>query len=120
MMLTTLVLGAALAAAARWLVPWVHKEVLVVAQRLWATRNMPGPPAHFWLGHIPQLLRVRFTSFACFYAWAQQWPIYRIRFFHRPVRRAGCIAMLPPPLRLSGRCQDAHTLTPCRCRVCRW
>lgn len=66
---------------------WVYNNVLLVAQRLHATRNMPDPmEGHWLLGHIPALLAKPLCSFRLFRAWAERYgPIYRVRFLGRPV-----------------------------------
>lgn len=82
LMLWTALLGAA--AALVW--PWLWDNVVVVGRRLWATRHIPEPPGSFFLGHIPTLVASRYKSFRCFAEWSLKWPVYRVRFFFRPVR----------------------------------
>lgn len=84
-MLGVLLYTAVLGAAALFVGPWLWTNVVLVVRRLWATRNIPEPPGYFLLGHIPVLLQSRSRSFRLFHKWSEQWPIFRIRFFGRPV-----------------------------------
>lgn len=79
----------ALLGAAAFVLPWLWDNVVIVGRRLWATKDIPEPPASLWLGHIPALLGSRYKSFRCFHAWGLKWPIYRVRFFWRPVSNLG-------------------------------
>lgn len=83
LLLYTALVGA-LAAALVW--PWLWDNVVVVGRRLWATRRIPEPPGSFFLGHIPTLVTSRYKSFRCFAEWSLKSPVYRVRFFFRPVR----------------------------------
>lgn len=73
-------------AAATLVWPWLWDNVVVIGRRLWATRHIPEPPGSFFLGHIPTLVASRYKSFRCFAEWSLKWPVYRVRFFFRPVR----------------------------------
>jgi len=72
--------------AAAFVLPWLWDNVVIVGRRLWATKDIPEPPGSLWLGHIPALVQSKCRSFRCFHAWGLKWPVYRIRFFLRPVR----------------------------------
>jgi hypothetical protein len=86
-----LILATALLGAAYLVLPWLWDNVVIVGRRLWATRNVPEPPGSLLLGHIPTLVGARFKSFRCFHAWSLQWPVFRVRFFARPVsHKQGC------------------------------
>lgn len=68
---------------------WIWDNFVLVGRRLVATRDIPEPAGGHWLlGHIPQLLS-RYgplSSFRCFEEWARTLgPLYRVRFFWRPV-----------------------------------
>lgn len=81
----TVVLG-----AAYLVLPWLWDNVFIVGRRLWATRRIPEPPGSLWLGHIPALVGSRYRSFRLFHAWSLEWgPVFRVRFFARPVSCAG-------------------------------
>lgn len=102
--------------AAAFVLPWLWDNVVVVGRRLWATKDLPEPPGSLWLGHIPAFLQSKCRSFRCLHAWGLKWPVYRIRFFFRPVSQArplsSCLA------KCACRCfYDGLTERPISCAV---
>jgi hypothetical protein len=81
----SLLYSTAVLGAAALLLPWLWDNIVIVGRRLWATRNIPEPPGSLLLGHIPALVGSKWRSFRRFHEWSLQWPVYRIRFFGRPV-----------------------------------
>jgi len=81
-----LVSAAVLTALAAVVASWAYTNIYLVLVRLVATAKVPEPKGSLLLGHIPQFVAVPGKSYKLFYKWSKSLgPIFRVRFFHRPV-----------------------------------